>query len=116
MHPLGYFASAPDGTLDALILHYVEDQIGSIAEKLTSSDKLAFLAVQSKYLYFKQCVVPDYSIGQGFADTQMFYDTTPYAEEAIADTTPDTQGTIWDNREILWQAASLNDEKEARNG
>ena len=41
MHPLGYFASAPDGTTDALIRSDIEDQIGSKAEKLSSEDKLA---------------------------------------------------------------------------
>ncbi len=59
--------SAPDGTNDALILRDIEDQIGSYAESLTSEDKLAFLAVLSRYLYFKQWVVPDYSVGEGIA-------------------------------------------------
>ncbi len=76
MHPLGYFASAPDGTNDALILRDIEDQIGSYSESLTTEDKLAFLPVLSRYLYFKQWVVPDYSIGEALADTQMADDPT----------------------------------------
>ncbi len=96
MHPLGYFASAPDGTNDALILRDIEDKIGSYSESLTSEAKLAFLAVLSRYLYFKQWVVPDYSIGEALADTQMEASTRIDAEEALANTTPGTQGTIWD--------------------
>ena len=95
MHPLSYFASAPDGTNDALILRDIEDQIGSEAENLTSEDKLAFLAVLSRYLYFKQCVVPGYEIGQAIADTQIFADTTPDTLAAIRDTAPDPE-EIWD--------------------
>lgn len=41
MHPLGYFASAPNGPRDALIPRDIEAQIGSEAEKLSSEDKLA---------------------------------------------------------------------------
>ena len=77
MHPLRHFVSAPDGTNDALILRDIEDQIGSYAESLTSEAKLAFLAVLSRYLYFKQWVVPDYSVGEALASTQMEADTTP---------------------------------------
>lgn len=71
MHPLKHFASAPDGTNDALIRSDIEDQIGSYSENLTSEDKLAFLAVLSRYLYFKQWVVTDYSIGEAIAHTQL---------------------------------------------
>ncbi len=94
MHPLGYFASAPNGTNDALILRDIEDQIGSYSESLTSEAKLAFLAVLSRYLYFKQWVVPDYSIGEAIASTQLEAHTRPHIEE-IANTTPDP-GDIWD--------------------
>jgi hypothetical protein len=96
MHRLSHFASAPDGTRDTLIRSDIQDQIGSEAENLTSEDKLAFLAVLSRYLYFRQWVVPDYSIGQAIADTQMEADTRLDAEEAFYDTQPDSQGTIWD--------------------
>lgn len=77
MHPLRHFVSAVDGTNDALILRDIEDQIGSYSESLTSEDKLAFLAVLSRYLYFKQWVVPDYSVGEALASTQLEADTTP---------------------------------------
>lgn len=96
MHPLSHFVSAPDGTLDTLILRDIENQIGSYSEKLTSSDKSAFRAVLSRYLYFKQWVVPDYSIREAIASTQLKADTTLDAEEAFANPKPDTQGTIWD--------------------
>ena len=95
MHPLEYFASAPDGTNDALILRDIEDQIGSYAENLSSEGKLAFLAVLSRYLYFKQWVVPDYEIGQAIADSQIEASTTPDTLAAIRDTTPETD-VIWD--------------------
>ena len=94
MHPLGYFASAPDVTNDALILRDIEDQIGSYAESLTSEDKLAFLTVLSRYLYFKQWVIPDYSIGEAIADSQILADTKPN-REAIANTTLAPE-EIWD--------------------
>ena len=95
MHPLGYFASAPDGTNDALILRDIEDKIVCIAETLTSEDKLAFLAVLSRYLYFKQWVVPGYSIGEASADTQLLADTKPNTVTACHDATPEPQA-IWD--------------------
>lgn len=95
MHPLRHFVSAPDGTPDALILRDIEDQIGSIAETLTNEDKLAFLAVLSRYLYFKQWVVPDYSIGEAISSTQLFADIKPNTVTACHEAAPETQA-IWD--------------------
>ena len=95
MHPLEYFASAPNGTPDSLILRDIEEQIGSYSENLTCEDKLAFLAVLSRYLYFKQWVVPGYSIGQAIADSQIEADTTPDTLAAIRDTASETD-VIWD--------------------
>lgn len=95
MHRLSDFVSAPDGTSDALILRDIEDQIGSYSENLSSEDKLAFLAVLSRYLYFRQCVVPDYEIGQAIADSQIKASTTPDTLAAIRDTASDPE-EIWD--------------------
>lgn len=95
VHPLSHFASATDGTNDALILHDLEDQIGSYAENLTSEDKSAFLAVLSRYSYFKQWFEPDYSIGAAITDTMLFYDTTQDPDDKIANTPPEKE-EIWD--------------------
>lgn len=95
MHPLRHFVSAPDGTNDALILADIEDKIGSHAENLTSEDKLAFLAVLSRYLYFLQWVEPDYSIGAALTDTMLLIDTTQDSDDESANTPPETE-EIWD--------------------
>ncbi len=52
-HPLGYFASAPDGTFDAAILSELVLRYGSYLERLTSEQKLALRAVLSYYLFYK---------------------------------------------------------------
>ncbi len=95
VHPLSHFAFAPNGTNDALILRDVEEQIGSDAENLTSEDKSAFLAVLTRYLYFKQWVVPNYSIAAAIADTMLKADITPDEEKESALTQLQT-GEIWD--------------------
>jgi len=95
MHPLRAFVSATDSTNDALILADIEDQIGSYAENLTSEDKLAFLAVLSRYLYFLQWVEPNYSIGAAITDTMLFYNTPQGSSDQIANATPETE-EIWD--------------------
>lgn len=99
MHPLKSFVSAADGTNDAFILEDIEDQIGSNAEKLTLKDRLAFLAVLSKYLYFQQWINSDYSIGEAITSTQLETDTMPDLEE-ITSATPDPE-EIWDILLIL---------------
>lgn len=95
VYPLSYLVSAPDGTNDALILADIEDKIGSYAENLTSEDKLAFLAVLSRYLYFLQWVVPNYSIGAAITDTMLLADTPQDSSEERANATPETEA-IWD--------------------
>ena len=94
VYPLSYFVSAPNGTNDALILADIEDKIGSHAENLTSEDKLAFLAVLSRYLYFLQWVEPDYSIGAALTDTMLLIDTTQDSSSEIANATPEKE-EIW---------------------
>lgn len=53
MHPLGYFASAPDGNPDAAILSEMMSRYGDYLEKLDSEQKLALRAVLSFYLFYK---------------------------------------------------------------
>ena len=53
MHPLGYFASAPDGTPDAAILSELVSHYGSYLERLNSEQKLALRAILSYYLFYK---------------------------------------------------------------
>lgn len=43
--PLGYYASAPSGTKDAVILSDIENSYGSCLERLTNSQKSALLIV-----------------------------------------------------------------------
>lgn len=68
MHPLGYFASAPDGTLDAAILSELVSRYGSYLERLNSEQKLALRAVLSYYLFYKLKVVSDYSVSDAITD------------------------------------------------
>lgn len=84
-------ACAPDSTLDAKVRSDIADQIGSHFKNLTSEEKLAFLAVISRYLYFKQWVIPGYSIGEAIADTQLLSDPISDAEDIISGTTKETK-------------------------
>lgn len=68
MHPVGYFASAPDGTTDAAILSELVSRYGSYLEKLNSEQKLALRAVLSYYLFYKLKVVSDYSVSNAICD------------------------------------------------
>lgn len=68
MHPLGYFASAPNGTRDAAILSELVSRYGSYLERLNSEQKLALRAVLSYYLFYKLKVVSDYSVTDAICD------------------------------------------------
>ncbi len=68
MHPLGYFASAPDGTNDAAILSELVSRYGSYLARLNSSQKLALRAVLSYYLFYKLKYVSDYSVTDAITD------------------------------------------------
>ena len=68
MHPLGYFASAPDGNPDAAILDEIVSCYGDYLEKLDSEQKLALRAVLSFYLFYKLKYVSDYSISDVVID------------------------------------------------
>ena len=50
--PLGYFASAPDGTTDAAILADVVSHHGEYLERLSIEAKLALRAVLSYYVFY----------------------------------------------------------------
>lgn len=73
MHPLGYFASAPDGTFDAAILSELVSRYGSYLERLNSEQKLALRAVLSYYLFYKLKVVSDYSVTDAITDAMPEY-------------------------------------------
>lgn len=68
MHPLGYFASAKNGTPDAAILSAIVSRYGDYLERLDSEQKLALRAVLSYYLFYKLKVVSDYSISNAIID------------------------------------------------
>ncbi len=68
MHPLGYFASVPDGTLDAAILSELMSRYGSYLERLNSEQKLAQRAYLSYYLFYKLKYVSDYSVTDAICD------------------------------------------------
>jgi hypothetical protein len=73
MHPLGYFASAPDGTFDAAILSSLVSRYGSYLERLNSEQKLALRAILSYYLFYKLKVVSDYSVTDAITDAMPEY-------------------------------------------
>lgn len=96
MHPLGYFASAPDGTTDAAILSELVSRYGSYLEKLNSEQKLALRAVLSYYLFYKLKVVSDYSV------TDAICDAMPECTEAsISKVILTLEGFSCDNAERL---------------
>lgn len=68
MHPLGYFASAPDGTPDAAILSEMVSRYGDYLERLDSEQKLALRAVLSYYLFYKLKYASKYTISDAIID------------------------------------------------
>ena len=68
MHPLGYFASAKNGTPDAAILSAIVSRYGDYLERLDSEQKLALRAVRCYYLFYKLKVVSDYSVSDAIID------------------------------------------------
>ena len=68
IHPISYYAAAPDGTQDATILAEFVSHHGVYLEKLSSEDKLALRAVLCMYLYYGQYVIQDYLIEDAITD------------------------------------------------
>ncbi len=68
MHPLGYFASAPDGTPDAAILKEMVSRYGNYLERLDSEQKLALRAVLSYYLFYKLKYSSHYAVSDAIID------------------------------------------------
>ncbi len=68
MHPLGYFASAPDGTPDAAILSEMVSRYGHYLERLDSEQKLALRAVLSYYLFYKLKYKSHYTVSDAIID------------------------------------------------
>ncbi len=62
MHPLGYFASAPDGTQDAAIRANVVSHHGPYLERLSIEGKLALRAYLSYYVFYKLRYASNYSV------------------------------------------------------
>lgn len=73
MHPLGYFASAPDDTLDATIFSNLVWRYGESLEQLNSEQKLALRAVLSYYLFYKLKYASDYAVREAIADAMPEY-------------------------------------------
>lgn len=68
MHPLGYFASAPDDTPDAAILSELVSRYGFYLARLNSEQKLALRAVLSYYNFYKLKYRGDYSVTDAITD------------------------------------------------
>ena len=68
MHPLGYFASAPNGTPDAAILSDLVSRYGDYLERLDSEQKLALRAVLSYYLFYKLKISSNYALADALLD------------------------------------------------
>jgi ClpP class serine protease len=96
MHPLGYFASAPDGTFDAAILSSLVSRYGSYLERLNSEQKLALRAILSYYLFYKLKVVSDYSVTDAITDAM-----PEYTEASIRNVIATLEGISSDNAEGL---------------
>lgn len=68
MHPLGYFATAPDNTPDAAILSEMVLRYGHYQERLDSEQKLALRAVLSYYLFYKLKYKSHYAVSDAIID------------------------------------------------
>lgn len=96
MHPLGYFASAPDGTFDAAILSSLVSRYGSYLERLNSEQKLALRAILSYYLFYKLKIVKDYSVTDAITDAM-----PEYTEASIRNVIATLEGISSNNAEGL---------------
>lgn len=96
MHPLGYFASAPDGTFDAAILSSLVSRYGSYLERLNSEQKLALRAILSYYLFYKLKVISDYSVIDAITDAM-----PEYTEASIRNVIATLEGISSDTTEGL---------------
>lgn len=68
MHPLEYFATAPDDTPDAAILKEMVSRYGHYLERLDSEQKLALRAVLSYYLFYKLKYSSHYAVSDAIID------------------------------------------------
>lgn len=68
MHPLRYFATAPDNTPDAAILSEMVSRYGDYLERLDSEQKLALRAVLSYYLFYKLKYKSHYAVSDAIID------------------------------------------------
>jgi hypothetical protein len=68
MHPLEYFATAPDDTPDAAILKEMVSRYGHYLERLDSEQKLALRAVLSYYKFYKLKYSSHYAVSDAIID------------------------------------------------
>lgn len=68
MHPLSYFATAPNDTPDAAILSEMVSRYGHYLERLDSEQKLALRAVLSYYLFYKLKYASHYAVSDAIID------------------------------------------------
>lgn len=73
MHPLGYFASAPDGTTDSAILADVVSHHGPYLERLSIESKLALRAVLSYYVFYKLRYARGFTVEKAVTDAMPEY-------------------------------------------
>jgi hypothetical protein len=68
MHPLGYFASAPNGTSDAAILKEMVSRYSGYLERLDSEQKLGLGALLSYYKFYKLKYKSLYTVSDALID------------------------------------------------
>ena len=68
MHPLGYFALAPNGTSDAAILKKMVSRYSGYKERLDSEQKLGLGAILSYYLFYKLKYKSKYTVSDALID------------------------------------------------
>ena len=96
MHPLGYFASALDGTTDAAILSELVSHHGPYLERLSIEAKLALRAVLSYYVFYKL------RYARGFTIEKAVTEAMPqYTKASILTTILTLEGISTENAEGL---------------
>ncbi len=68
MHPLGYFALAPNGTSDAAILKEMVSRYSGYLERLDSEQKLGLGALLSYYKFYKLQYKSLYTVSDALID------------------------------------------------
>ena len=98
MHPLGYFATAPDDTRDASVLGDVVSHHGPYLERLSTEGKLALRAVLSYYVFYKLRYASNYSVEEAVTEAM-----PSYTKASILTTIVTLEGISTDNAERIIQ-------------